>query len=671
MKKFILLFLSINLFLFFGFVQYLNGQSSQMNWEEVYSTSCNSKDVKVKRKVFNTEFRTNPDGTKYYKTRYGVEINNSFYEIPQVHYCGGDKTENICGLMNGGTLYLYILGYTGSMYNMSGAVYNYSDGNNFITEQVFTSGNKGFYSYLTINNGTVELSHFAYAGYFSRKATRSSNGVWTDATLGQMQPDEAVRIWKTKSKIHCVEGSSNNALILPNSTLSAAPSNETHENQIAIETVENGVKIGKQTWTAKNLNVDKFRNGDPIPEAKTKEDWIRASGNNQPIWCYYGFNSDNGATYGKLYNWYALIDSRGLAPEGWTIPNQAAWVELIDFLRGDVEAGRKIKSRSGWEDNGNGTNESGFSSIPGGFVGKDGLSYNIGTVSLWWTLTELNSSQSTIYLQSFEKSDIKSATAPKINGVSVRCIKDVAKTSDCIWMPSLEKAGYRYSWSGGCKDGKLDGEGTLIWFENDKHIGRYHGQMKNGRANGFGRTEFASGDKYEGNHLDGKKHGYGEYYHGSAYFKGEFKDGEFWNGTGKSAGGQGFLDYSMHDYKWVNGTKILNDEETPKYSWDTDDNSSGSSNSSEVKREKNYENISHPGIKEYGKWEDAPLSEDTRQYIMFEDGTSGYLFNDDDGYGYHISEGLDTNHYYKTYEATLRALYVYRKYSKIIKRDQK
>ncbi|MFM7765029.1 MAG: FISUMP domain-containing protein, partial [Sphingomonadales bacterium] len=85
-------------------------------------------------------------------------------------------------------------------------------------------------------------------------------------------------------------------------------------------TSSNEVTIGKQVWMTKNLDVDKFRDGSSIPEAKTDEEWKKAGKNKQPAWCYYNNDPANGAKYGKLYNWYAVNDSRGLAPVGYHIP---------------------------------------------------------------------------------------------------------------------------------------------------------------------------------------------------------------------------------------------------------------------------------------------------------------------------------------------------------------
>jgi len=88
------------------------------------------------------------------------------------------------------------------------------------------------------------------------------------------------------------------------------------------------VKIGDQIWMAENLNVHKFRNGDLIPEAKTEEEWVKADDSNQPAWCYINNDSATANSFGKLYNWHAVADSRGLAPEGWHIPDDMEWEKL-------------------------------------------------------------------------------------------------------------------------------------------------------------------------------------------------------------------------------------------------------------------------------------------------------------------------------------------------------
>jgi uncharacterized protein (TIGR02145 family) len=111
-----------------------------------------------------------------------------------------------------------------------------------------------------------------------------------------------------------------------------------------------------------DLEVSKFRNGDPIYEAKSADEWYEAGINGRPVWCYYDNDIKNGEKYGKLYNWYAVNDTRGLAPNGWHIPSQKEWEILSNSLGGDKIAGNKMKDVRNWTDKEvNVTNENNFS----------------------------------------------------------------------------------------------------------------------------------------------------------------------------------------------------------------------------------------------------------------------------------------------------------------------
>ena len=202
------------------------------------------------------------------------------------------------------------------------------------------------------------------------------------------------------------------------------------------------VTIGTQVWMTKNLDVATFRNGDPIPQAKTNEEWKKAGENQQPAWCYYDNDPANGAKYGKLYNWYAVNDSRGLAPVGYHIPSDAEWTILTDFLGGeeaaaarvagknldgDEFAGTKMKSTDFWADyegnSGNGTNESGFSGLPGG--GFNGSFNYIGKYGYWWSSTEFDSSNAWGRNLGYYLGNVfRYSGYFKRFGFSVRCLRD-------------------------------------------------------------------------------------------------------------------------------------------------------------------------------------------------------------------------------------------------------
>ena len=183
------------------------------------------------------------------------------------------------------------------------------------------------------------------------------------------------------------------------------------------------VTIGTQVWTTKNLDVATFRNGDAIPEAKTNEEWEAAGNNKQPAWCYYENNTTNGTKYGKLYNWYAVNDARGLAPTGYHIPTDDEWTVLSTYL-GVVVAGKKMKSSSGWNDAGNGNNSSGFSGLPGGERFPKGYFYYVGTSGTWWSASDSNVTEAWYRSLDNEKSILYRANPYKSDGFSVRCVKD-------------------------------------------------------------------------------------------------------------------------------------------------------------------------------------------------------------------------------------------------------
>ena len=185
----------------------------------------------------------------------------------------------------------------------------------------------------------------------------------------------------------------------------------------------NKVKIGNQTWMTENLNVSTFRNGDSIPEAKTDEEWEKAGMDDKPAWCYYDNDPANGKKYGKLYNWYAVADPRGLAPEGWHMPGDAELSLLTDYLGGEVEAETKMKSTNGWNSR-NGTNKSGFSGLPGGSRYPYGNFYTRGVYGYWWSSTEYNAADAWYRSMNSDDSNVYRHDNKKDFGYSVRCIRD-------------------------------------------------------------------------------------------------------------------------------------------------------------------------------------------------------------------------------------------------------
>lgn len=190
------------------------------------------------------------------------------------------------------------------------------------------------------------------------------------------------------------------------------------------------VTIGTQTWMAENLNVDTFRNGDTIFQARTKADWQWATKKKLPAWCYYNNDSSIGAVYGRLYNFHAVSDPRGLAPVGWHIPSGMEWHLLHEFLGGERgEVAHQLKSTSGWLKNGNGVDRYGFNAMPAGVRTFALITPNQGyrwihSLGIWWSTNKPKN------YPDAECFVIRSSKNPSFEwhessgGYSVRCIKD-------------------------------------------------------------------------------------------------------------------------------------------------------------------------------------------------------------------------------------------------------
>ena len=199
----------------------------------------------------------------------------------------------------------------------------------------------------------------------------------------------------------------------------------------------NTIKIGTQTWTTKNLDVTTYRNGEVIPQVQDANAWANLR---TGAWCYYENNTANGSSYGKLYNWYAVNDPRGLAPKGYHIPTDKEWMILSDNLGqgrgritsatscGESVAGTKMKNTTGWQSgqyNGNGSNTSGFAGLPGGFRESNGNNFSyIGSNGYWWSSSGSRSNNAWYrFLFSYFGCVIR-AKGNKQNGFSVRCLRD-------------------------------------------------------------------------------------------------------------------------------------------------------------------------------------------------------------------------------------------------------
>jgi uncharacterized protein (TIGR02145 family) len=194
-----------------------------------------------------------------------------------------------------------------------------------------------------------------------------------------------------------------------------------------------GVTIGEQIWMPKNLNVDTFRDTTPIREAKTNEEWMLAGLNKQPAWCYYDNNPENGDKYGKLYNWYAVNDPRGLAPDTWRIPNQEDITFFVEYLFGydsknemltsEVDLNKIIESKknnfiTSWDK---------FSVKAGGIRSVLGEEFNYLNFDSYIWLNNVKNSDDigrAFVIDNILKNFSYAFIYSKSSGLSVRCIKE-------------------------------------------------------------------------------------------------------------------------------------------------------------------------------------------------------------------------------------------------------
>ena len=192
------------------------------------------------------------------------------------------------------------------------------------------------------------------------------------------------------------------------------------------------VTIGNQVWTTKNLNVSTYRDGTPIPKVENGSTWSSLT---TGAYCYYNNDSATyAAVYGKLYNWYAVAgiydassfsDSslrKNLAPAGYKIPTDGDWTTLELTL--GANAGTQMKTTSGWNNGGNGTNSSGFAGLPGGRRNDAGTFNFFGTNGNWWSSTENDAPNAWTRNLHYYNSNVNRNYLNKSSGFSVRCLRD-------------------------------------------------------------------------------------------------------------------------------------------------------------------------------------------------------------------------------------------------------
>jgi len=183
------------------------------------------------------------------------------------------------------------------------------------------------------------------------------------------------------------------------------------------------VTIGTQTWMQENLRTTLYNDNSSIPLVTDKTEWKNLS---SAGYCWYDNDGDSyKSAYGALYNWYT-VNTGKLCPSGWHVPTNAEWITLANYLGGESVAGDKLKEAGSdyWGDLNTGTNETGFTALPGGYRTEEGIFTNIGINAQFWSASSLLPTSSYSVILYNNARNISRAGTTNVYGLSVRCIKD-------------------------------------------------------------------------------------------------------------------------------------------------------------------------------------------------------------------------------------------------------
>jgi uncharacterized protein (TIGR02145 family) len=292
-----------------------------------------------------------------------------------------------------------------------------------------------------------EISFKTSAGFIITTASLTSVTSTTAKSGGEILDDGGLQVtsrgvcWSTNnnpviSDSHTNDGNGKGSFISEITGLSSGTtyyvrayainsSGTTYGNQLSILTpvtdiegnIYKTVKIGNQIWMAENLKTTHYRNGGAIPNITGNTEWANLTSYDG---AYCNYNNTVSSDYGKLYNRMAVDDARKLCPTGWHVPSVTEWDVLISYLGGQWEAGGRLKEAgtTHWQSPNTGTNESGFTALPGGYRWYDGIFGGVSTMGVWW------SSSGVHYIFSNTSNTVMSEGANSTEGLSVRCMKD-------------------------------------------------------------------------------------------------------------------------------------------------------------------------------------------------------------------------------------------------------
>ena len=211
------------------------------------------------------------------------------------------------------------------------------------------------------------------------------------------------------------------------------------KNEVTVKDIDGNIyqtiQLGDQVWMTENLKVTHYRNGDAIPNVTENAEWTNLTAG---AYCEYDNDASHTATYGRLYNWYAVHDGREIAPTGWHVPTDEDWktlemtlgmnqLEVNDTQDRGTDEGGKLKEMgtTHWQSPNTGaTNESGFTALPGGFRNFNGIFYSLGSYAIFWSATESSALHAWFRSLAFDNSSVHRYYDKKQDGFSVRLLRD-------------------------------------------------------------------------------------------------------------------------------------------------------------------------------------------------------------------------------------------------------
>jgi uncharacterized protein (TIGR02145 family) len=279
--------------------------------------------------------------------------------------------------------------------------------------------------------GTTEIKHIGTTSGIDKQSAASNlpTGQADTKRMSSLKSGSLINMQYTTGDILKLTGKSGNCQTIfileptENQTVSFnfVTCTDASSNHYAV------VQIGTQMWMAENLKTIKYSNSDLIPNVTDNTQWSNLT---TGAFCNYNntTNTDTINTYGRLYNWHAVDDSRGIAPAGWHVPTDTEWTTLTTYLGGTFLVGGKMKENCTllWTSPNTGaTNESGFSGLPSGNRwNSDGIFYHLGSYSNLWSATEYDVTNAWIRCLSFDDATVVAPYVNKAYGVAVRCIMD-------------------------------------------------------------------------------------------------------------------------------------------------------------------------------------------------------------------------------------------------------